>query len=159
MWTLSKKGLMRPVQGDVTWRISKEGQARTDAASISDSEKITIFVAPPPSLVHWDRKPFLKIPLDPPLNICTMICTPAKASMILHKLQHPLTTQIRSRSAHLALSLRWPWSYTHPKQPEKKESNSCALMQWFPEVTLQLLVTSDSISPPLPAKKKCEWKS
>ena len=31
----------------------------------------------------------------------------------------------------VALSLRWSRSYTHPKQPDQKESNSCALMQWF----------------------------
>ena len=120
MWTLSKKGLIRPGQSDVTWRFSREGQARTDAASISDSEKITIFVAPPPLLVHWDRMPFLKIPLDPPLNICTMICASAKASMILHKLQHTLTTQIRSRSAHCSFVPEMVLILNPPKATRQK---------------------------------------
>ena len=99
---------------------------------------------PLPPLSIRDKKPFLKIPIDPPLKI--------------QWFAHQQRKRMRSHCSILwrfrldpdlhivALSLRLSWSYTLPKQPDKK-SNLCALMQWFPEVIL--LVTSDTTpSPP-----------
>ena len=54
---------------------------------------------PLPPLSIRDKKPFLKIPIDPPLKI-QWFAHQQRKRMRLHKLQHPLTIQIRSRSSH-----------------------------------------------------------
>ena len=70
--------------------------------------------------------------LDPPLNICTMICTSAKASMILHKLLHPLTTQIRSRSAHCSFAPEMVLILHPPKATRQKRNKLMRINAMIP---------------------------